>query len=163
MVAGWAVQGVGDPQRRVGCQLCSRLPEGLLTQVVPALLATSLQSPVWPMGAGSPLAQAWLSHAGTVACPMLGPWHVPGHQEVLLGELLLMPQPFPCTVWGQPGQVPVPSLGSHSSTELRDGLPGQRQRGSAGVAPGLGSRARDLGRGSSSPEMFGAENNEPCC
>lgn len=54
-MAGWAVQGVGDPQRRVGCQACSRLPEGLLTQVVPALLATSLQSPVLPVGAGSPL------------------------------------------------------------------------------------------------------------
>lgn len=69
MVAGWAVQGVGDPQRGVGCQLCSRLAQGLLTQVVPALLTTSLQSPVWPEGAGSPLAQAWLSHAGTMACP----------------------------------------------------------------------------------------------
>lgn len=45
VMAGWAAQ------------VCSRLAEGLLTQVVPALLTTILRTLVVPVGAGSPLAQ----------------------------------------------------------------------------------------------------------
>lgn len=61
-MAGWAAR------------VCSRLAEGLLTQVLPALLTTILQSPVVPVGAGSPLAQ--VSCLGSI----LGPQHVPDNQ-----------------------------------------------------------------------------------
>lgn len=89
MIAAWAEQGVGDPQRRVGCQVCSRLAGGVphpgsLPSLPPACKVLFCQ---WVLAA--------LWHRLGCFGGILGPWHAPLHQGTLLGELLLMPQPLP--------------------------------------------------------------------
>lgn len=108
------------------------------------------------------LAALW--HRFSCFGSVLGPWHVPGHQGTLLGELLLIPQPLPlhsvesaqASCWAQLGEqlfhrdqgwTPRPKAERKCRGNIRLGEQSE----------GLGQRQLS----SSSPEVFGAENNEP--